>query len=213
METGPRSTAVQVAWCSHRETTPTPAQPEQPDPAEARKDSHEGTDSGEGSNQVLVYPGTPMSAGRLKGVSAGRREYLPLQVLRHSSKMPGPRRAVVSVDLGTVCLGLGRSQRVEPPPPTSLNRHCGAAQESQAGLTLTTVVTIPPASPDPSYFMCTHTVPQGHQAQDRVVIPHCQGLGWQGTVLPGATWTVGRGQPTAQPGEQLLGETGRGTRS
>lgn len=64
-----------------------------------------------------------MPGGRVTGTSAGPREHLLLQVLRHSSKTSGPKgRAVVSANLGTVSPGLGCSKSVEPLPAPLLPR-------------------------------------------------------------------------------------------
>lgn len=48
-------------------------------------------------------------------------------------------------------------------PRAGTVEHCRRGEESQAGLTLTAVVAVPPAPPGPSYFICIpHMFPQGH---------------------------------------------------
>lgn len=169
-ETRPRSTDAQDGGVqSQVDQPPTPAQPEQPHPAEheARKDSQctvGGPQAGTHSPK-----GSPAPSGRLTGVSAAPESTHPSRPCDNSSKMSGPRRAAVSADPGDCLSRAGLLQVCKAPSGPLLPRvvtmeHCRRGEESQAGLTLTAMMAVPPAPPGPSYFICIpHMFPQDHQ--------------------------------------------------
>lgn len=157
MATGPGSTAAQggLVWS-------------QTDPrtclSTAGKDSPVCRDWREGVSQAPVHSRTvPCQVAGWQVLPAGPREHLPLWVLRRSKRMSGSKG--IAVSSSGDCPAPGCPRNVEPlrgPRMGTVGLH-RLGWESEAGLIQTTVVTIAPASPGPSYLMCTpHSVPAGH---------------------------------------------------
>lgn len=198
-----------MVWCSHRSTTHLPNQS-----SLTRLSTRPGriprrTDWWEGSSQVLAHPRLSRARWEVdRRVGRSQRALAPpgSEIIQQDVRAEG----VSCVSRSGGCLsGAGLLQECGAPPCPLLPRMVATERHRLASPTamravLPLLVLLPLCAPH-KWF------PQGQQPSCHMVIPRSQGPGWRGTVLQRAAWTVGRGQPTARLGEQLLGETGRGT--
>lgn len=145
----------------------------------------------EGFSQVLAHS-RPVPGGRSTGIISRSREHVPLWVLRHSSKMSGPKGTAVSAHLETV-LGWD-APRVWSPFLPPQNVRCGASTgmggSQQLALSLQLLL-----------VLLTSCVPH-----TRCPGPQSQGLSWRGTATRGH---LGQGQRPAHSQREQEGELSR----